>query len=248
MDRRFQGAKPVMKMAENRALPVKRLTLPDFAGAEAGVALWLIGPAGPAGVSEDLWNDLAPDEKDRANRFHHAPDRTLFALTRAVLRNLLGEVTGVSPTEIAFAHGPYGKPFLAGISGPHFNVSHSGRWALIGFSERRPIGVDIEFMRAADDELKLARSFFSDAEYLHLAGLEATARLQAFYRIWTCKEAVLKAYGAGIAEHLKNFSIQLTPQGFHIHPEVDCFSLSFASVAAAQVEVPEGYAASYALA
>jgi 4'-phosphopantetheinyl transferase len=237
-----------VSLGENRALPIKRLTSPDFVGAAANVALWLIGPTGPAGVPEDLWNDLAPDERDRANRFHRAQDRTLFALTRAVLRNLLGEVMGVSPAEIVFAQGPYGKPLLTGTSGPHFNVSHSGAWALIGFSDRRPIGVDIEFMRAAGDELKLARSFFSDAEYRHLAGLEATARLQAFYQIWTCKEAVLKAYGAGISEHLKNFSVQLTSQGFHIHPEVDCFSRSFASVAAGQVEVPEGYAASYALA
>lgn len=246
MDRRFQTALPVMKMVENRVLPIKRLTLPDIASAD--VALWLIGPAEPAGVPEDLWNDLEAGERDRANRFHRAQDRTLFALTRAVLRNLLSQATGVSPAEIVFAQGAHGKPYLADARGPHFNASHSGSWALIGFSNQRPIGVDIEFMRTTDDELKLARSFFSDAEYRYLAGLDAAARLQSFYRIWTCKEAVLKAFGAGISEHLKNFSVEPMPHGFHVRPELDCFSRSFASVVAAQVEVPEGYAGSYALA
>jgi 4'-phosphopantetheinyl transferase len=72
--------------------------------------------------------------------------------------------------------------------------------------------------------------------------------LSSFYRIWTCKEAVLKAHGAGITEHLKDFSVELSENGYAIHPEPNCFSSSLASVAVRPVEVPEGYAACYALA
>jgi 4'-phosphopantetheinyl transferase len=231
-------------MAETRALPLKRLTLPSG----AGVALWLAGPAGPGGVPEHLWNALSRGEKDRANRFRRPEDRALFALTRGALRRLLSEATGVPAEELAFAEGPHGKPRLAGTNGPRFNVSHSGCWALIGFSDRRDIGVDIEFMRAAGGELDLARSFFSDAEYRSLAGLANGTLLSSFYKIWTCKEAILKAYGAGITEHLKNFSVELTGGGYAIHPEPNCFSPSLASVAVQPVEVPEGYAACCALA
>jgi len=231
-------------MAETRALPLKRLTLPSG----AGVALWLAGPAGSGGVPEHLWNTLSAGEKDRANRFLRVEDRTLFALTRGTLRCLLSEATGVAANKIAFAEGPYGKPCLAGTHRPHFNVSHSGRWALIGFSDSRAIGVDIELMRAAGGELDLARSFFSAAEYRSLEGLANGMLLRSFYKIWTCKEAVLKAHGAGITEHLKDFSVELTENGFAIHPEPDCFSSSLASVAVQPVEVPEGYSGSYALA
>jgi 4'-phosphopantetheinyl transferase len=231
-------------MAETRALPLKRLTLPTG----AGVALWLAGPAGPGGIPEHLWNTLTCGEKDRANRFRRAEDRALFALTRAILRYLLSKATGVAADKIAFAEGPYGNPYLAGIHGLHFNVSHSGCWALIGFSDSRDIGVDIEFMRAAGGELNLARSFFSAAEYRSLEGLERDMLRSSFYKIWTCKEAVLKAHGAGIAEHLKDFSVELTGDGYAIHPEPDCFSSSLASVAVEPVEVPEGYAGCYALA
>jgi 4'-phosphopantetheinyl transferase len=231
-------------MAETRALPLKRLTLPSG----AGVALWLAGPAGPGEVPGHLWNTLSRGEKDRANRFLRVEDRALFALTRAILRHLLSKATGVPADKIAFAEGPYGKPCLAGTHGPHFNVSHSGCWALIGFSDSRDIGVDIEFMRAAGGELDLARSFFSAAECRSLEGLDRDMLLSSFYRIWTCKEAVLKAHGAGITEHLKDFSVELTEDGYAIHPEPNCFSPSLASAAVNPVEVPPGYAGCYALA
>lgn len=231
-------------MAETRALPHKRLTLPSG----AGVALWIAGPAGPGEVPEHLWNTLSFGEKDRANRFLRVEDRALFALTRGTLRCLLSEATGVPADKIAFVDGPYGKPHLAEPNGPHFNVSHSGSFALIGFSGSRDIGVDIEFMRAAGGELDLARTFFSAAEYRSLEGLANGMLLSSFYKIWTCKEAVLKAHGAGISEHFADFSVELTEDGFVIHPERDCFSPPLASVAVQPVEVPEGYAGCYALA
>ncbi|MGH6836826.1 MAG: 4'-phosphopantetheinyl transferase family protein, partial [Methylocella sp.] len=222
--------------------PLKRLTSPS-----ADVALWLAGPASSSGVPDHLWNTLSPDEKDRANRFHRARDRALFGLTRGTLRRLLGEATGVPAEKIAFTEGPYGKPRLAETHGPHFNVSHSGCWALIGFSGSRDIGVDIEFMRAAGGELDLARFYFSAAEYRALEVLANGVLLSSFYKIWTCKEAVLKAHGAGISEHLKDFSIELTDDGYVIHPEPNCYSPSLASVTVNPVKVPEGYAGCYAL-
>jgi hypothetical protein len=85
-------------MAETRALPLKRLTLPSG----AGVALWLAGPADPGGVPEHLWKGLSAGEKDRANRCLRVEDRTLFALTRGTLRCLLSEATGVAANKIAF--------------------------------------------------------------------------------------------------------------------------------------------------
>jgi 4'-phosphopantetheinyl transferase len=231
-------------MAKTHALPLKRLTVPIG----AGVALWLAGPVVPDGVPEHLWNSLSSSEKDRANRFRRAADRALFALTRGALRHLVGRAAGVPAQKIEFAEGPYGKPCLVGINGPHFNVSHSGLFALVGLSDSRPIGVDIEAMRAAGGELDLARSFFSAAEYRSLEGLANGMLLSSFYKIWACKEAVLKACGAGITEHLKDFSVELTEDGYAIHPEPDCFSPSLASVTVGPVEVPRGYAGCYALA
>lgn len=235
-----------MQNIENEQPPIRRLNSPS--AGSAAVALWLAGPAGSGGVPELLWNCLSNDEKDRANRFLKEQDRTLFAMTRAFLRLLLGEATKVPADKIIFAEGPFGKPRLAGTGGPHFNVSHSGSWALIGLSDTHPIGVDIEFMRRGSDELGVARSFFSDAEYGALESLENGMRHQSFYQIWTCKEAVLKAFGVGIPQHLKDFSVELTGECYTIHPEPNCFSPLLASVIACPVDVPGGYAGCYALA
>jgi 4'-phosphopantetheinyl transferase len=232
-------------MAHGHVLPVTKLSLQS----EAGVAVWLVGPVDPGGVPQHLWNTLSSGEKERANRFHRAQDQALFASTRAMLRHLLGETTGVLPQNIAFTEGFYGKPCLAGAGGPHFNVSHSGTFALIGISATRPIGVDIEAIRAKGGELDLARHFFSDAEYRALERLEGDVLLSSFYKIWTCKEAILKASGRGISQHLKDFSVELTKDGYKLHLEPFCLFLpEIASVTAEPVEVPEGYVACYALA
>ncbi|MCI0465845.1 MAG: 4'-phosphopantetheinyl transferase superfamily protein [Beijerinckiaceae bacterium] len=225
-------------MDDCAALPLKRLELRG--SADAG--LWLAGPCDSGQVPERWRTLLSADEEERANRFLRAGDRALFSMARAMLRHLLSEATGIAAKSIAFCEGPFGKPFLAGARGPHFNVSHSGAFALIGLSGSREIGVDIERMRDMGDAHLLAVRYFSDAEYSFLRGLEGEALLTAFYRIWTCKEAVLKALGAGIAEHLKDFSVELTGDGYAIHPESSCFSPALAPVRAEPVLVPPGYA------
>jgi 4'-phosphopantetheinyl transferase len=228
--------------AGGQALLLRRLSLSQATDAE----LWLAGPA-ESSVVPELWNTLSSGEQERANRFHRAEDRALFALTRGTLRYLLSEATGIAAEKIAFAEGAFGKPYLSEIRAPHFNVSHSGSFALIGLSKSRPIGVDIEQMRSTSDELKVARVFFSDAEYHMLQSLEKDARLLAFYKIWTCKEAVLKAYGAGISEHLRQFSVELTGDGFAVHPESNWFSPTLGPISAAPAAVPPGYTGCCAL-
>jgi len=225
--------------------PTARFDLRRLEAKGAAPSLWLLSLADSA--AREHANDLSAEERSRADRFLRAEDRTRFILTRAALRSLLGEAIGSAPKDIAFETSAYGKPHLAHGRGPHFNVSHSGSFALIGISER-PIGVDIELMRDTFDELALARSFFCEDEHRFLAGLESPAQLQSFYKIWTCKEAVLKAFGVGISTYLKDFSIELASDGFSIRPKPGCFTPTLAAVLAEPVAVPPGYAATIALA
>jgi 4'-phosphopantetheinyl transferase len=214
----------------------------------APVDLWLIDAADEAALPSDPSDLLSADEIARANRFHFAKDRTSFILTHAALRKLLGKAVGLPPKQIAFDAGPYGKPYLATKPELHFNLSHSGSLALIGISASRPIGVDIEAMRENIDELALARSFFCENEYRFLTTLEGETRMQAFYKIWTCKEAVLKAFGVGISMHLKDFTVALNRDGYRIDPDPRYFRLDLAQAQVRPVKVPTGYAAAFALA
>ena len=215
--------------------------------ADAEVRLWLVDVGADPAALPGTSLPLSPDEIERADRLHHPEDRARFMLTRAALRHLLSEATGRAAQTLAFCAGRYGKPALVGDD-LQFNASHSGALALIGISARRPIGVDIEQMRGAIDELRLAKTFFREDEHNFIAGLAGGRRLEAFYRIWTAKEAVLKAFGFGVTAYLKDFRVRLNPAGIDIEPAPGCFKPELAAVRAASVEAPAGYAAAYALA
>lgn len=233
------------KLETHAAFFSESLGLRRLACSAPGLALWLVEGADRAAVGAEV---CSAEEKARADRFLRAEDRNRFLRTRAALRHLLAEAMAAPAKDIRFETGPNGKPFLASALAPHFNASHSGGLGLIGISAHDPIGVDVELIRGDINELELARGFFCPREHHFLAGLQGESRLRAFYRIWTCKEAVLKAFGVGIAINLKDFSVELTSGGVKIHPEPRCFTPALGQILVEPITVPAGYAAVFALA
>lgn len=181
--------------------------------AGAGVTIWLVDLAlsSPALTACDAV--LSADERARADRFLRTEDRDRYRASHAALRLVLGRALGADPRNLTFAAGPNGKPELAGavreVLG--FNLSHSGRLALIGLSACRPIGVDVEMIRPLPDALRIARGHFSADEAEALAAAPERERVAIFFGLWTRKEAVVKALGAGLALPLDHFSVTLPP-------------------------------------
>lgn len=97
-----------------------------------------------------------------------------------------------------------GKPVFPGNSEVYFNLSHSGDYAALAFG-RKPLGVDIECVKRAN--LKVAKRFFQKEEYEYLAEREGAEQADAFFRIWTAKEAVVKAAGGGLCVPLDSFCV-----------------------------------------
>ncbi len=97
-----------------------------------------------------------------------------------------------------------GKPVFQGDNGLHFNISHSGGYVALAFG-KTPLGVDIECVKRKD--LKVAKRFFRQEEYDDLAGKTGAEQPDIFCRMWTGKEAVLKASGAGLSVPLDSFSV-----------------------------------------
>ncbi|HVI08656.1 MAG TPA: 4'-phosphopantetheinyl transferase superfamily protein [Candidatus Binatia bacterium] len=156
---------------------------------------------------------LSPDELVRASRFHFDRDRQRYAAGRAWLRNILAAYTGRDPAELKFSYSRKEKPSLNQPENNPvmFNVSHSGSVALLGFTRRREIGVDIEEIRANSDLDAIARRFFSGCEQQDFFPLPAEKRVPAFFRIWTRKEAYIKATGDGLSLPLSQFDVSLDP-------------------------------------
>lgn len=147
---------------------------------------------------------LSPDETGRAERLRHGAVRQRFVRARTALRRLLGRYLEVHGGDISFVYGPAGKPAVEGDARLAFNLSHSGGLALCAVSGPRvALGVDIEAMRTLRDAGKLAERHFSPAELNGWSRLSEPERLPGFYRVWTRKEALLKAAGEGLARPLE---------------------------------------------
>lgn len=124
---------------------------------------------------------------------------------------LLGAYAG--PDAPAVLRGEHGKPhFPAPFGGIGFNWSHSGDRALFAIGRGREgfeLGVDVERIRPRPRALELATRFFAPAETAMLAALPADRLLDGFLRLWTAKEAVLKAHGGGLSYGLHRVSFEL---------------------------------------
>jgi 4'-phosphopantetheinyl transferase len=155
------------------------------------------------GNLDELLARLTADEQARCLRYRRQADRIRYAGTRAVLKDLLAEHLQIAPAEIELEIDACGKPRLALDGAPHFNLSHAGDFALIAISDRHPVGVDIEASNASIDTAAIAAALTPD----ELQCCSGGADTQTFFRIWSGKEAVLKALGVGIAAHLRSTSL-----------------------------------------
>lgn len=152
---------------------------------------------------------LNPEELDRANRFVFPQHRQRFAIARGVLRTILGLYTGGSPADIQFTYGRRGKPFLLNNDSEiQFNLSHSEDFAVYALTKQKEIGVDIQKIEKKFQE-GIAKRFFSEREYTAIMELSEPERPKAFYRLWACKEALIKAAGEGLYVPLGNFAVSL---------------------------------------
>jgi Phosphopantetheinyl transferase len=157
---------------------------------------------------EDCRQWLAPDERARMERFKVPLLQTRFAVARGTLRFLAGHYLGVSPESLVFRYGAQGKPELDGL---HFNLSHSGRRMAVAFAVDGPLGLDIEEISPRLRARDIAERYFSARERTMLDTGSEEEYLRRFYRLWTAKEAVMKATGLGFALPLANIEIGLDP-------------------------------------
>jgi 4'-phosphopantetheinyl transferase len=144
---------------------------------------------------ERLREALSEEELRRAGRYHFERDRVRFVAGRGLLRRLLGRYLGVAPARVEIRTGPHGKPAVEGL---RFNLAHSGGLALYAFSRERELGVDLEQIRPVRDAEAIAERLFTAEENAMLRELAEPERLEAFFRLWTRKEACMKAAGTGL--------------------------------------------------
>ena len=173
------------------------------------VSIWEGRLEAPGRVTAAARSLLSADEKARADRFIYDRHRRRYTVAQAHLRRILAQLTGDRPENIDFRFGKHGKPFLPG--GPAFNQSHSEERIMIAVAAGGRLGVDIEEIREVRYMMGIAdRNFGADeAALMHTA--PDHERQELFFRLWTRKEAFLKAVGVGLTHPLRSFSVDPTP-------------------------------------
>lgn len=134
----------------------------------------------------------------RAARFHFQNDAVHWIACRANLRKVLGHAIHRLPQEVPLILSENGKPLLAPpCNSLHFNLSHCSDLAIIALCADGPVGIDLEPLDRAPDLLECTTTFCHPLEISELP-CEARARASQLLRIWTAKEALLKALGTGL--------------------------------------------------
>jgi 4'-phosphopantetheinyl transferase len=155
---------------------------------------------------------LAPDEIDRSRHFLMQRDRDRSVTSRGLLRLILATYLRTEPALIQFRYLAQGKPVLAPEQHPgplHFSVSHSRDLIVYAISFLAPLGVDVEKVRPLPESARVSADYFSARENQILAALDPTEQTEAFFRLWTRKEAYLKAIGIGLGQALREIEVSM---------------------------------------
>ncbi len=108
---------------------------------------------------------------------------------------------------------PRGRPYWASPpQAPLFSLAHSSGFVALALHRIGPIGVDLEDPRRHVNAHALAHRFFTPAEreWVDRDGSDA------FWRVWTRKEALLKAEGSGLAGRISRVDVLAAEaEGWH---------------------------------
>jgi 4'-phosphopantetheinyl transferase len=200
----------------------------------------------PAGVARVRWRSrdtvspsdvrdwravLDDEERARADRLRSAADRDTFIIAHALLRSMLSEATGLPVEGWRYVTDPSGKPELAAggaRSGLRFSLTHTRDFAACAIA-RDDVGIDAEALDETVDPA-VAEHYFTPAEARAVRLAPPARQLEIFLRLWTLKEAFVKATGEGLGRSLASFSFTLDPVAVSFLPECDAPSHDDASL------------------
>lgn len=204
------NAEPVIELNDAyTGIALRRAPCPSL---DPVAAVWWceLAPTADRAARAGLW--LSTAEHARAARFGNTALRERYIMGRATLRLLLSNALGIPPKGVGIERGYRGRPRLAGAPGLDFNVTHTGALAAYVIGQREAgglaFGIDIELCARQAGIARLARKLLTASERARLEALTQEAARLEFLRTWTCKEAMSKATGDGLAAPFGSFSVE----------------------------------------
>lgn len=137
-------------------------------------------------------NLLDQPQQTTFDQFRFDDDKRRMLLARMLLRYALTKHEGYQEPHFPHLHyQQFGKPAVMGMKGG-FNISHAGVWAVCAYNPLGDIGVDIE--KRVPIDIHDYKEVLTTDEFSAL--MQNNSNVD-FFRLWSLKEAIIKADGRG---------------------------------------------------
>ncbi len=181
------------------------------------IDVWICRAVQWAGKRDELFSELSPEEQERALRFKFSEHKEHFVIFHGFMRRVLGSYLAIEASCLMFKTAEKGKPYLVSPDNKesplNFNLSHTEDIALLAVSSGQEVGIDIENRQRSSDWQGIARRFCTQEEQKALFSAGSTdEQREAFYDLWTRKEAYMKVLGSGMALSPTQFSLTVAPK------------------------------------
>ncbi|XP_057534190.1 uncharacterized protein LOC130812657 [Amaranthus tricolor] len=232
--------------------PLRPLTPP----ARGETHLWYVSPneVDSSSLLNQYTQLLSPSEKQSVLSFKEDGLRKKALLARALVRTILARYhpnSYVDPRSLKFKRNSYGKPEVDWQDAPdrswpplHFNLSHTSSMIACGITTYSPIGIDVENKNRTlkNEIIPFARRFFSLNEVEYLARiLDPEMQRQEFIKMWTLKEAYVKALGTGFsATPFNTFEIHFQASSETMSNTLEIVDLKESEIAVESTQFPNG--------
>ncbi|MGB7605474.1 MAG: 4'-phosphopantetheinyl transferase superfamily protein [Lutisporaceae bacterium] len=152
-----------------------------------------------------LYGLLNKEEKDKCSRIIKISGREHYIIQRGLLKLLIGFYSKVEPMSIVIKKASNGKPFCESYEVWSFNISNSSDRIVYALSNQYEVGIDLEYTYKMRSFHEIMTLFFSEKEQRSVIHYGCIAK--AFYKLWTGKEATLKADGLGLRGNIKALDV-----------------------------------------
>ncbi|AVQ44876.1 4'-phosphopantetheinyl transferase family protein [Clostridium botulinum] len=149
---------------------------------------------------------LNKNELKMAESFYFEEDKMRYMTGRILTKILSAYYLEIKSEEVFIEQDFYGKPFIVCHKEKrlYHNISHSGKYVLLVFTYSGLVGIDVEEEKYFLEYKELAKNFHKE-EYSKIC---KSSDIHEFYRVWTAKEAYVKAIGKGLQINLNSFNVR----------------------------------------
>ena len=172
-------------MINSQATVGKKLDgFPELSAGEMHV--WQVSTNITPAAFVEYKNVLTEKETARIPYFKFKEAKDTYLASQGALRMLMSGYLGISPDLVKL--GPYS------IDNPklNFNISNSGKTAVIAFSYDSEVGIDIEQIRHLPDLDELITRNFTTSEIKFIT-TKTEEKVRRFFRFWTSSSSLLKS-------------------------------------------------------